>query len=271
MSRQVLTELDVLERLLAQGCYSVDWFSDDPDESISVNRTKDKRLLTLPTTRDFLAGSASVVLEEMKHVGKNASLLEQVTIEGLNVETLVLKPDNFVVQHYKHGTWNKACDYLVLTEFDSEKYAIFIDLKTSIGCDPADDGSLIFQKSEYDSDMVWQMLGADLLFNGLLNAVYLRTRYYIDNTLGRAKSYKSEMKFCSQTPLSSYNRRYLILYMNTKTRTTTTNGGIQSTGACAPNDACLGSKVLAKQVVNKEVVNIGDIVSFVGRASRRDG
>lgn len=268
MSRRSLTELDVLERLLAQGCYSVNWPTNNLEESISINRKADKRLLTHPTTRDFLAGDASVVLEETKHVGINASLLEQVTIAGLNVETLVLKPDNFAVQHYKGGTWNKACDYLVLTEFDSKKYAIFIDLKTSIGCDPADDGSLIFQGSEYDSDMVWQMLGADLLFNGLLNTAYLRTRYYIENTQRRAKSYKSEMKICCQTPLSSYNRRYLILYMNKKIRTSTTSGGIQSTGACAPNDACLESRVLAKQVANKEVINIGDIVSFVGRANR---
>ena len=261
MRRIVLQELDTLDHLLADACYRVDRKKLLLEGKVTIDATKDLHKLRTDITKDILNDDYLVELWEDQNLGIMASLLSRVTITDLDKETLVLKPDHFAVQHYKAGTLNKACDYLILTCFQNQKYALFIDLKTSIGREP-NDGKLDFRGSDYDSDMVWQMIGADALLDNLTGVVYKRMTYQGGAGV-RARSHFSELKQCAKTPLAKYRRRYIILYLNVASRSNATNGGVRPTSVRTPYDQCLESEVRALQVSNGQKLQFGELIACV--------
>jgi len=81
----------------------------------------------------------SFVLQE----GGDDATLRNVPLDGVSASGIVLKPDSFCITFFKSKLGlNKACDYLVLTEHKNTKYAIFIELKSSIYNDPDTKGNL---------------------------------------------------------------------------------------------------------------------------------
>lgn len=263
MSRAVLQELDVLDHVLADACYRVDREKLRLEGKVTIDEAKDLLKLRANITKDILNDCCMVELCEDQNLGIMASLLGRVTIIDLNKETLVLKPDHFAIQHYRAGTLNKACDYLILTCFQNEKYALFIDLKTSIGREPID-GKLDFVGSDYDSSMVWQMIGADALFDNLTWVVYKRMTYQVGDMGTRARLHVSELKKYAKTPLANYKRRYIILYLKVIPHTNTTRGGISTTSVKPPYDRCLESEVCALQVSNNKKLRFGELIACVG-------
>lgn len=263
MGRTVLQELDELDHILADACYRVDREKLRLEGKVTIDETKDLRKLRADITKDILNDCCMVELCEDQNLGIMASLLGRVTITDLDKETLILKPDHFAIQHYRAGTLNKACDYLILTCFKNEKYALFIDLKTSIGREPID-GKLDFVGSDYDSSMVWQMIGADALLDNLTGVVYKRMTYQVGNMGARARSHVSGLKKCAKNPLATYKRRYIILYLKVVPHTNTTKGGISTTSVKPPYDQCLESEVCALQVSNGVKMNFGELIACVG-------
>jgi hypothetical protein len=253
MNRRRLTELNTLDCVLASTCLVVD------EKGVAP------RPIKVPVAKSVLSETAHVKLEESQHENVNASLLKSVTLTDIDDESLVLKPDHFGIRYYRPGTWNKACDYLVLTSFDGARYAVFIDLKTSIGTEPDCEGRLAFRGAAYDSGMIWQMLGADLLFDGLENAVYRTECHSAGKNTKRLSSHVQSLVQRQKTALAKYKRRYVILYQTVKLRGNGTAGGISTTAAgLSPNDASLESPVYAFKVTNGESVRLGELLSNIG-------
>lgn len=91
-----------------------------------------------------------------------------VYVTGLGQSDLILKTDQFGVRYFKEGTYNKACDYLIITFQGNCLYAIFIDLKTDF---EVRDPTLRVGSFEYVSvgnlEKGWQMAGAVVLFESI--------------------------------------------------------------------------------------------------------
>ncbi|MBQ4384369.1 MAG: hypothetical protein II823_00395 [Kiritimatiellae bacterium] len=102
----------------------------------------------------------------MAEDGPDATLTK-VYLTGLACETLVLKPDNFGIKFFKGGSWNRACDYLVLTEFGGEKYALFLELKSSLNDRPESGDHLLIIESNADKKKMQQLESSCGLFEFL--------------------------------------------------------------------------------------------------------
>lgn len=162
----------------------------------------DRRPLKVDVNNDRVLGTTSVMLrEEDPH-----ALLKSFKITGMDSSSLVVKPDHFSVQHFQASTFNKACDYLLLTKFEGEKYAIFIDLKTDIFEDP-DKDSMTFRFNEAkDEEIVWQMIGSDAILDGLADV--------LSKKLNKVhQSFVANRNQSRKGGLAEFSRRYLILYM----------------------------------------------------------
>ena len=120
--------------------------------------------------------------------------LNNVQIVGLSSETVVVKPDHFGIRYYKADTYNKACDYLILTKDPStnKRYAIFIDLKTDIQDSP-DAQNVFTTSSDRDASCGMQFCGALALFKSLGYGVDVISK-------------------CNA--LTTYQPRYWVLYKN---------------------------------------------------------
>ncbi len=120
--------------------------------------------------------------------------LNHVPICNLGANTLVLKPDNFNIRFYKASTYNKACDYLVLTYDASNKpHAVFIDLKTDIHDQPDTETNLFKTNSERDAECGLQFCGARALFKLLA---------FMTRTVKKCKAF------------DEYREHYWVLYKN---------------------------------------------------------
>jgi hypothetical protein len=58
--------------------------------------------------------------------------LKGIPLDGVSPHGLALKPDHFGIHFFTKGMWNKSCDYIILTEDRGQKYAVFIELKSSV-------------------------------------------------------------------------------------------------------------------------------------------
>lgn len=200
MSRSNLVELDAVDRVVAmQGFYF------DEDKVRNGDDVKwGLRDLRAKVLSDVSAGLWYSDLDEHEQTAR----LKRVRILGIDPESLVLKMDHFGVRHYKPKTWNKACDYLLLTIYNGKKYAIFIDLKTKIYEDPSGDNAQDLTVATDDNKLIaWQMIGADALLDGLIDVVQKRA-------LTSRHTTKSNKRDASISPLAGYARRYVILYLD---------------------------------------------------------
>lgn len=85
----------------------------------------------------------SITLEER---GDEAAL-RNIDVSGLTPDYLVLKPDESRIQFFASGYGSKQCDYILLSEFNGEKVAVFVELKSNVG-----DHSAIATTPQQDAD-----------------------------------------------------------------------------------------------------------------------
>ena len=95
--------------------------------------------------------------------------ITQIYISGLDGNAIVLKPDLFGVKFFKRGTYNKACDYLILTKYNSIYYALFIDLKTDVVVGVNENDNKVPYVCAGNIEKAWQMAGARFLLDSILN------------------------------------------------------------------------------------------------------
>lgn len=132
----------------------------------------------------------SITLEE----NKSGAALKKVVVCGLSSDYLALKPDNSKIQFFSSGFGNKQCDYILLSEFNREKVAVFIELKSSvheqsaIATTPQKEAA-----GEYD-DYVTQLISSSCLLD------------YLHSIL---------VNFCKCNVLGpDYKRYYVVLHNN---------------------------------------------------------
>ena len=98
--------------------------------------------------------------------------ISDIWLDDLDVESVILKPDRFVLSHFKKGTYSKVCDYVVLTKpkgsSASELYAFYIDLKTDIYTDEAGPQGLFDHTVAANWQFAWQMAGGFAALNSLI-------------------------------------------------------------------------------------------------------
>lgn len=70
----------------------------------------------------------SITLEERG----DAATLKSIVVSGLALDYFALKPDESKIQFFSSGYGSKQCDYILLSEFNGEKVAVFIELKSNI-------------------------------------------------------------------------------------------------------------------------------------------
>lgn len=99
--------------------------------------------------------------------------ISDIWLDDLDVETVILKPDRFVLSHFKAGTYSKVCDYVVLTKPKdsnaSELYAFYLDLKTDIYTDDVDQQGLFDHTLAANWEFAWQMAGGFVALNSLMS------------------------------------------------------------------------------------------------------
>lgn len=244
------TELSALKSILSDEIF---FFPSDDTYEVGKTYCCVKRKLYVPIATNVTFGNDYAVLEELDPLAK----LRRVNLKGIDrTKTLILKADHFTLGYFKAETWCKACDFLVLTEHKRKKYALFIDLKTNVEDDFGDNCELKCDKSDFNTKIIWQMLGADALFDGLIDVVSK-----VDSTVMRdTKANKTQS---ANSELASYKRRYVILYLKARPINTLTSGSISRTGALRkPNLKSLEADVLALDVLNDGcTVDVGDFFS----------
>lgn len=244
------TELSALKSILSDEIF---FFHSDVPYEVGEMYSCAKRKLYTPIVTDAIFGNDYAVLEELDPLAK----LKKVTLKGIErTKTLILKADHFTASYFKSETWCKACDFLVLTEYNRGKYALFIDLKTNVEDEFGDNCELKCDKSDLNTKIIWQMLGADALFDGLIDVVAK-----VDASVMRDT--KANKMLSANSELASYKRRYVILYLKAKPIDSRTSGSIVRTGVLRkPNLKSLGSDVLALDVPNDDcTVDVGDFFS----------
>ena len=247
MPRQHLKELDDLSAILAaQGLLF------DEDRAKQGEAVKyELHDLRVPVRNDILnPANFFATLEEKEQSAR----LRSVRVDGLDSESLILKPDHFGIGFYRSGTRNRACDFLILTKYNGDKYALFIDLKTVIGEHPTGtNGEILSFSGLYNQKMVWQMIGADAAFDGLLDSV-------LKNRAGRRMTAYNSKRICATSALAKYKRRYLILYMRTDIQSK--NATKKTQVPVPPNDLALESSVHVYRLMvspdGKSKASLGD-------------
>lgn len=101
-------------------------------------------------------------------VEENSCGIKQVYITGLDSDSVVIKPDLFGIKFFKDNTYNRSCDYLILTQHNQTYYAIFIDLKTDIDVERNSEDNNVKYFTERNIKMAWQMAGGEFLLDSLL-------------------------------------------------------------------------------------------------------
>lgn len=93
------------------------------------------------------------------------AVLNCVNLNGLQPDTVILKPENFGIRFYKRDTYNKSCDYLFLTyDGQGHPHAVFIDLKTDIFDPPDSNTGRLMANASRDAKCGMQFCGAQALF-----------------------------------------------------------------------------------------------------------
>lgn len=244
-------ELSALKSILSDEIY---FFPADGTYEVGKEYRCEKRKLNVSIKTDVTFGNDYAVLEELDPIAR----LKTINLKGIDrTKTLVVKADHFTLGYFKAETWCKACDFLVLTEHNKKKYALFIDLKTNIEDDLGCNSELKCDKSDFNAKILWQMVGADALLDGLIDVVSKKDSSVMRDTVANKKQ-------SANSVLASYRRRYVIFYLNVRPINTLTGGSIARTGTLRrPNLNSLETDVLAFDVAKDGcTIAVGDLFSL---------
>lgn len=137
-------------------------------------------ILREPLVYQCSNGGSSFHLEEVDEPTRG---IKDIWLDNLDPETIILKPDRFVLSHFKPETYSKVCDYIVLTKpigaIGHELYAFYIDLKTDVYTDEGDSQGLIDHTLSANWQFAWQMAGGYVVLYSLL--MLARTLKLVDD------------------------------------------------------------------------------------------
>ncbi len=131
--------------------------------------------------------SGQITLSE----NRDNATLTTVIVQNLSEDYFALRPDKSKIQIFNSGYGNKQCDYILLTEFEGNKVAVFVELKSSV--DPNDAANQIPQTNingKYE-DYVTQLTGSRCLFDFLHSVL---------------------VNFCDCQTLADYKRYFAVLH-----------------------------------------------------------
>ena len=187
---------------------------------------------------------------QLLETDENASL-KDISITNVDSESLLIRPENFSIRHFRDDTYGKACDYILFTRYAQKKYAIFIELKSKIYENPDSNNAFVATK-ESNRAIVWQMIGADALLDSLVDILSKRK-------LGCRSTIKGYKAKSSKSPLAEFKRRYIVLY-----QTVDGTGVVQPRSIIPPNPNALEKPIQALKVHNHETFNIGHLFNAGG-------
>ena len=107
-----------------------------------------------------------------------------------------LKPEECKYSFFQPGYANKQCDYILLSEFEKEKVAVFIEMKSSVSSDDANAQSPVRDMYGHFEDYVQQLRGGNCLFDLLVSVL---SNFFTCSLLGE-----------------DYRRFYVVLYYRGK-------------------------------------------------------
>lgn len=241
MKRSNLIELSLVESLLNKTCVYFDENKCRAGDAVVYESRKIREEIRV----DVMSNKMAVDLKEDEPCAR----LKHITISDVDEETLVLKPDNFGRQYFRPCTYNKACDYLILTRWNRVRYALFVDLKTKIHEHP-DGGLFRYESSDKDKEMAWQMIGADNLLDSLIVTA--------ERQKGNKRFSNGVLADMASSKLMGYRRRYLIFYIGVEPE----SGSLSSTRTIPvqrPLTTLLEKPIHAFDVINNDKMQIGDL------------
>lgn len=120
------------------------------------------KVLLRPLFQPYEGNSIVKLTEDNTRTG-----IKDIYISDIDVDAVILKLDHFGVTCFNAGTYNKACDFVILTKQNQIPYAFFIDLKSDIPvvatCDNRVDCTVPSGREK-----AWQMIGGSALLDALL-------------------------------------------------------------------------------------------------------
>lgn len=131
--------------------------------------------------------SGQITLSE----NRDNATLTTVIVQNLSEDYFALRPDKSKIQIFNSGYGNKQCDYILLSECEGDKVAVFVELKSSV--DPNNAASQIPQTNingKYE-DYVTQLTGSNCLFDFLHSVL---------------------VNFCQCSALNTYKRYFVVLH-----------------------------------------------------------
>ena len=173
--------------------------------------------------------SGEIILSE----NRDNATLTTVIVQNLSQEYLALKPDRSGFQIFKSGYASKQCDYILLTEFEGNKVAVFVELKSS-----ADGTDAVYQAPQMNSsgkyeDYVTQLTGSNCLLD-FLNSVLVN--------------------FCQCSALNTYKRYFAVLHNLELSAISSPISLTRPVSNTEPENAYI------KKVTNNDVLNIGQLI-----------
>ena len=173
--------------------------------------------------------SGEITLSE----NRDNATLTTVVVQSLSQEYFALKPDRSGFQIFKSGYGSKQCDYILLTEFEGNKVAVFVELKSS-----ADETDAVHQAPQINSDgkykdYVTQLIGSNCLFDFLHSVL---------------------VNFCDCQTLADYKRYFAVLH---NLELSAINSPIPLTRPLSNTEP---ENAYIKKVTNNDVLTIGQLI-----------
>lgn len=173
--------------------------------------------------------SGQITLSE----NRDNATLTTVIVQNLSEDYFALRPDKSKIQIFNSGYGNKQCDYILLTEFEGNKVAVFVELKSSV--EPNGAANQIPQTNingKYE-DYVTQLTGSRCLFDFLHSVL---------------------VNFCQCSALNTYKRYFVVLHNLDLSAISTPIPLTRPVSNTEPTTAYI------RKTTNNEVLTIGQLI-----------
>ena len=65
------------------------------------------------------------------HENPKQAALHDLFIDNVSSEGITLKPDRNKISFFKHNFGNRRCDYIILSETEKKRVALFVEMKST--------------------------------------------------------------------------------------------------------------------------------------------